>query len=55
LKDQEAEYSANIKSITKEMNTHIEEKEQQFHQQLQELIGKFFRKICFNFIKLFFF
>jgi len=43
LKEQEAEYSATIKSITKEMNSHIEEKEQQFNQQLQKLIGKFFK------------
>jgi ABC-type Zn2+ transport system substrate-binding protein/surface adhesin len=42
LQEQEAQYSANLKSITREMNIQIEEKEQQFNQQLQELIGKLF-------------
>lgn len=56
LQEQEAQYSANLKSITREMNIQIEEKEQQFNQQLQELIGKLFifsfGKWLFSFIEL---
>jgi ABC-type Zn2+ transport system substrate-binding protein/surface adhesin len=48
LKEQEAQYSADLKSITKEMNSQIEEKEQQFNQQLQELISKLFKKLFFT-------
>jgi len=47
LKEQEAQYSADLKSITKEINSQIEEKEKQFNQQLQELISKLFKKPFF--------
>jgi len=36
------------------MNTQIEEKEQQFNQQLQELIGKFSKEHFLSFYKSFF-
>lgn len=40
LQEKEAEYSANLKSITKDLSSQMEVKEQEFNRQLQELISK---------------
>lgn len=40
LQEKEGEHSANLKSITKELTSQMEDKEQEFNRQLQELISK---------------
>ena len=40
LQEQEADYSAKLRSMSKELNSQLETKEQDFQRQFQELIGK---------------
>lgn len=40
LQEQEADYSAKLRSMSKELNSQMETKEQDFQRQFQELIGK---------------
>ena len=40
LKEQEADYSAKMKAMSKDMHVHLEEKERLFNEQLHQLIGR---------------